>query len=141
MKNISLSFVVFLLLTFIMYGCTTNNSTATSSLIFKDISIEEAAELIKNNDGNPDFTILDVRTPGEFRTGHIENAVNLDFYAADFEDQLNNLDKTNKYLVYCRSGNRSGQAMKIMQSLDFREVYNLSYGITDWEASGYPTVK
>ena len=105
-----------------------------------DVSPAEAYDLVQTQAGNPDFVILDVRTPSEYAAEHIENAINIDFYAADFETQVGALDKTNIYLVYCQSGNRSGQAAAVMDSLGFEEIYNLTGGISAWIAAGYPTV-
>ncbi len=113
----------------------------TPTQIIKDITPQEAFTLIQENQNNPDFVIIDVRTPEEFADGHIENAVNIDFYAETFRDELNKLDKDKTYFIYCRSGNRSGSALDIMAELNFREVYNLSGGITAWGREGLPTVK
>ncbi|GEM_PF-3095679 len=113
----------------------------TDTRILKDISIQEAADLIKNNKNNPNFVILDVRTPVEFKEGYIESAINLDFYSTAFKDELDKLDKGRIYFIYCRTGNRSGQAMQIMESLNFRCVYNLSGGIVAWVSAGLPVVK
>jgi len=118
----------------ILLGC-------AGTKIYENISIQEAVELIENNKNNPDFTILDVRTLNEYETGHIQGAINLDFNAATFRDELDKLNKKNPCLVYCQSAIRSGQAMRIMESLGFKEVYNLSGGITDWIAGGLPVVK
>ncbi len=131
-------FFVLLTVSLIPAGCTVKDQTNTRT--FKNISVQEAAELIKDNGSNPHFTILDVRTPVEFSTGHIQGAINLDFNSASFRDELSKLDKEKTYLVYCKTGNRSGQAMKIMESLGFTEVYNLSAGIVDWISSGLPII-
>ncbi len=140
MKFANCPVVIFLLIIALLFsGCSGKEQTDTP--ILKNISIQEAAELIKDNASNPRFKILDVRTPEEFETGHIEDAINLDFYSVTFKDELDKLNKTNTYFVYCRSGNRSGQAMKMMESLGFKEVYNLSGGINDWIAAGLPVVK
>jgi len=82
-----------------------------------------------------------VRTPEEFADGHIENAINLDYYSETFGDELNKLDKNKTYLVYCRSGRRSRNALDIMEELNFREAYNMSGGIIEWKAEGLPTTK
>ena len=79
---------------------------------------------------------VDVRTPGEFMTGHIEGAQNIDFESGNFENQISTLDKNGTYAVYCRSGNRSGQAVAIMHDAGFHNVYNLNGGIIDWTNSG-----
>ena len=79
---------------------------------------------------------LDVRTPGEFMTGHIQGAQNIDFESGSFENEISTLDKNGTYAVYCRSGNRSGQAVAIMHDAGFHNVYNLNGGIIDWTNSG-----
>ena len=79
---------------------------------------------------------LDVRTPGEFMTGHIQGAQNIDFESGNFENQIAALDKNATYAVYCRSGNRSGQAVAIMHDAGFHNVYNLNGGIIDWTNLG-----
>ncbi len=84
------------------------------------------------------LVVLDVRTPEEFGAGRIADSVNLDFYAADFVDRLDALDKDVPYFVYCRSGNRSGQTIETMRDLGFTEVYELDGGIVSWAASGLP---
>ena len=68
---------------------------------------------------------LDVRTPEEFAESHLVGSVNVDFLAANFKEEISKYDQTKTYKVYCRSGNRSGQAVKIMQSLGFIDVENL----------------
>ena len=75
--------------------------------IIEDITPQEAFTLIQNNQDNPDFVILDVRTPKEFAEEYIEDATNMNFYSETFRDELNQLDKNKTYLVYCRSGGRS----------------------------------
>lgn len=63
--------------------------------------------------------ILDVRTPGEVAEGYLEGALFVDFMADDFANRIVELDKTADYIVHCRSGNRSGQAIVIMADLGF----------------------
>ena len=78
--------------------------------------------------------VLDVRTEEEFESGYIPNAINIDIrMGAGFIDELNKLDKTSPYYVYCRSGARSAQAVKIMQDMGFVFSYNLLGGILAWE--------
>ena len=109
--------------------------------IFKDVTAQEASDLIQQNKGNPDFLIIDVRTPEEFNDGHIENAILIDFYSEDFKDEIAQLDREKTYFVYCRSGNRSGQTIDILSELGFQEVYHLSAGIREWIEQGFPIVK
>lgn len=85
------------------------------------------------------FVLIDVRTIEEFNEGHIKDAVNIDFYKPTFEDEIDEFDKRKRYLIYCRSGNRSRQAMYLMRDLGFEEVYNLSHGIISWNENNFPT--
>ncbi len=73
--------------------------------------------------------ILDVRTPGEFAVGHIQGAFDIDFENQNFASEIQTLDKTKPYFVYCRSGNRSGQAVAIMKRQGFRNITELRGGI------------
>ncbi|GEM_PF-1655739 len=73
--------------------------------------------------------LIDVRTPGEYEAGHYDGAEMIDFYADDFTEQINALDKDSVYFIYCQSGNRSGQALRKMQALKFTKVYDLAGGI------------
>ena len=78
--------------------------------------------------------ILDVRTPEEVEEGVIKDAMHIDIYTGQaFVDALQDLDKSKNYYVYCRSGNRSGQACAIMNSLGFVNAYNLQGGVLEWE--------
>lgn len=121
-------------------GCVGQEANAPAQII-EHISPQDASTLIQENQNNPDFVILDVRTPEEFAEGYIENAINIDFYAETFRDDINRLDRSQTYLVYCRSGKRSASATQIMADLNFTEVYNLLGGIIDWKAAGLPFTK
>ena len=84
---------------------------------------------------------LDVRTPGEFAEGHVEGARLMDFQSGNFENEIATLDKNATYAIYCRSGNRSGQAVKTMQDAGFTNVFNMNGGVIDWANAGFPLVK
>lgn len=79
--------------------------------------------------------ILDVRTPDEIAEGYLEGALFVDFMAEDFKDQVVSLDKSADYLVHCRSGNRSGQAIVIMADLGFTGELVNGGGLEDAAAS------
>ena len=121
-------------------GCAPSE-VETPTQIIENVTPQEAFTLIQENQDNPDFVIIDVRTPEEFADGYIENAINIDYSSETFRNKLNKLDKDKTYLIYCRSGNRSGNALNIMAELNFREVYNMSGGIISWKAEGLPTVQ
>ncbi len=105
---------------------------------YQNISVTEAQTLIQQNEHNAIFTILDVRTSGEYNSSHLNGAFQRDFYASDFSQQLDVLNKERIYLIYCQSGNRSGQAFQIMQNLGFDHVYNMLGGISSWISNGLP---
>lgn len=79
----------------------------------------------------PWHVIIDVRSQGEFRSGKILGARNLDLNAS-FKDQVKNLPKDKTYLLYCRSGARSSNAAGIMADLGFEKIKNLKGGIMSW---------
>jgi phage shock protein E len=84
-----------------------------------------------------EYVVIDVRTPEEYAAGKVfADAALIDFYAADFRTKLSQLDKDQSYLIYCRSGNRTGQTLNIMKSLGFTKVYDLAGGKNAWEQSG-----
>ena len=78
--------------------------------------------------------ILDVRTPEEFETSRIPNSKNIDFYnPQNFMQEIEKLDKSNSYYVYCRTGVRSANSCQLMNELGFHKVYNLLGGIVEWK--------
>ena len=126
-------------------GCAyiTGENTCTQPYEQKiyDVTTDIAYNLIQENTGNPDFIVIDVRTPEENASGYIDAAINIDYYAPDFNAHLEALDKDKTYLIYCRTGRRSAGARDIVAELGFREVYNMSGGIVAWEAEGLPVVR
>lgn len=88
-----------------------------------------------------DMVILDIRTPKEFKDGHLQGAKNLDYFAADFEAKVDALDKSKTYLIHCASGGRSGKAMKLFASKKFATVYHMNDGYKGWVAGKLPIVK
>ena len=113
---------------------------APPTQIIEDITPQEAFNLIQENQDNLDFVIIDMRNPEEFTDGHIEDAINLDYRSETFQNKLSTLDRDKAYLIYCATGIRSGSALDMMAELDFREVYNISGGITQWKAEELPIV-
>ena len=85
--------------------------------------------------------LIDIRTTDEYAAGHLAASVQMDYYAPAFKDKLSKLDKSAKYLIYCRSGKRSAAALKMMQDLGFSDIHDIAGGITAWQAAGLPVVK
>ena len=102
------------------------------------VTSQEAFDLIQENQGNPGFIIVDVRTSSEYRAAHIRGALNIDVRLSSFGAALELLSKDDTYLVYCRTGNRSRNALCQMEKLGFSNTYHLSDGITEWVGAGFP---
>lgn len=97
----------------------------------EDLSQEEWASQLEED---VNAVVLDVRTDAEVAGGIIPKAIHIDIYKGQlFVDEIEALDKSKNYYVYCRSGNRSGKACAIMHQLGFANAYNLEGGILRWE--------
>lgn len=120
--------------TMVLASC--GGSTATEADLQLS-PVDEVSEIV----GNPPegLVILDIRTPEEFAAGHIAGAINIDYYASDFEQRLGVLDLDVPYVMYCNSGNRSSNTLPLMDSIGFSEVYELDGGIQAWLGAGLPT--
>jgi rhodanese-related sulfurtransferase len=88
-----------------------------------------------------DVFVLDVRTEREFKKGHLEDAVLIDYYRRDFKRRIAALDKAEPYLIYCYSGARSKAALRLMDSLGFQNIRHIKGGIRDWKREGLPLVR
>ncbi len=82
--------------------------------------------------------LLNGGTDGEAARGFIPGAINVDYYAPDFREQLMRLDRNVPYVIYCRTGFRSASTVSIMRELSFTEIYSLAGGFMEWKAQGYP---
>lgn len=84
------------------------------------------------------YELIDIRTIEEFNEGHLKNAKQSDFYKTqEFSAYLDSLDKNKKYLIYCRSGNRTNTALQIMKSKGFKNVSDLADGYNSWISNGF----
>ncbi len=101
------------------------------------VSPQQALDLSKD----PDIVVIDVRTPEEFAEGYIDGADMIDFYADTFADDIAALDPDDTYLLYCRSGNRSGQTAALMQQLGFENVYDMDGGVAAYGEQGLPLIR
>lgn len=101
----------------------------------RDVDLMTAVRMIESL---PDLVILDVRMPVEHAEHRIQDSINLDFYADDFEHQLAQFDRQASYLVYCRSGGRSAFTLDIMQDLGFIDFAHMPVGIEGWIQAGFP---
>lgn len=77
--------------------------------------------------------VIDVRTPEEYKAGHLPNALLMDFKQPDFERRIRELDRSKRYLLHCRSGKRSAGALQLFRQNGFKKVYHLKGGIEAWK--------
>jgi rhodanese-related sulfurtransferase len=122
-RNLSISILVWALIA----SCTGQKNNNLSPKDFKDRM-------------TPDVTVLDVRTPGEFKSGHLDKAINIDIKSDQFEAKCGQLDKSKPVLVYCLGGGRSSRAGKMLRDKGFT-VQELKGGIDAWQDEGFPVVK
>lgn len=101
----------------------------TEGILNVDVDVDAFAAIL---DTSREGLLLDVRTDREFAMGRIRGAMQIDFYRDDFQPELEKLNPDIPVYVYCRSGNRSGQAAKMMKSMGFKTVYNLEGGMGAW---------
>lgn len=124
----------FLSLALFIAGCSSNVSSQSGAQVGKTAEVKQidAAQFVQMaKDSNT--VIIDVRTPGEVAEGYIPGATKfIDYNGSDFESQIMGLDTNKTYLVYCKSGNRSGKATTFMVQHGFKNVCNLQGGISAW---------
>lgn len=133
--------LLYLALTVLSFACSKKSETTSQEAevtISETIQAEDFAQKINSFDNE---VIIDVRTPEELAGGYIEGAINIDYKADDFKTKLSSLDKDKTYFVYCAAGRRSRGAADLMKELNFKEVYDLSGGFTNWSAQGFPVKK
>ena len=138
-KSIVITVFQFLVIGFLFtQGSFAGNREFTDN-IYKRITAIQSDSLIKANEINPNFVILDVRTPGEWNNYHISGSINRSTGLTDFTEQLNLLPKHKIFLLHCQSGSRSAGAFAKMQNQGFSEVYEMIGGISSWRNAGLPT--
>jgi len=76
--------------------------------------------------------LVDVRTPGEFNAGHLEKAINIDWLGDSFSAEFEKIEKNQTIYLYCKSGKRSADATKFLDSLGYKNVVNLEGGYIAW---------
>jgi rhodanese-related sulfurtransferase len=133
--------VLFLVLTGVLPLSISCQSGNNDNLINEDILVREAFQMIKENISNPDFIILDTRTPSEYQRGHISNSKFINYASSNFKNEIQQLDTSKVYLIYCHSGGRSKTTLNLMKKYGFKEAYNMIGGIVAWNKAGYKLVK
>ena len=117
--------VVILSLVFV-FSCELLNTT--------EISMISESDFVEIQDS--DYILIDVRTQDEFDLGHIDSAINLDFYSDTFQNEILSLPKNEKIMLYCRTNNRSSKTAAILKQNGYRDILVISGGITEWVKNG-----
>ncbi|WAC42442.1 thioredoxin domain-containing protein [Pedobacter sp. SL55] len=105
------------------------------------ITSVSATELTKQLEKEHHIQLLDVRTPSEFKNGHIQNAINANINDKHFEDKIAALDKTKPVYVYCLSGGRSKIAVKQLSAVGFKNIVEMPGGMMEWRTNNLPETK
>ena len=100
----------------------------------KEISVISDAQFTEIQD--TDYILVDVRTTEEYESGHIQNAVNFDFYSESFQKEILSLDKSSSIILYCRTQNRSTKTANYLKENGYKEITVLEGGITSWVKNG-----
>lgn len=138
-KNMKFSMSVILLSLAMVLSLSCNvKSQEKNSQQENVIQVVEASEYDMLKTGE---ILIDIRTPEEFESGHLEGAVNINFFDADFMEQLSAFNKEESVFIYCRSGGRSAKASSKMQAAGFTKVIDLKGGIKSWRKNNLKIVK
>jgi rhodanese-related sulfurtransferase len=109
-----------------------------SMATFIDLTPQQFSQDLQSNG----YTLIDVRTIDEYNAGHIANAKQSDYYQTQaFTAYIGSLDRNGKYLVYCKTGVRSGLVMQMMRDMGFINVSDLQGGYNAWLAAALPVEK
>jgi rhodanese-related sulfurtransferase len=130
-----------LLLSLPACGQQSSQSVDLASTELAPFSALNPAQFLEKMNTDTSVVVVDVRTADECNEGIIPGAIRVDFYQENkLQQALSSWDKTRTYLVYCRSGGRSGQTLDLMKARGYKNAYHLDGGIGAWSRSGQPVV-
>ena len=107
-----------------------------SCQIFESTEINEISDAQFTEIQDSDYILVDVRTIEEYESGHIQDAVNFDFYSESFQNDILSLDKSSSIILYCRTQNRSTKTANYLKENGYKEITVLEGGITSWVKNG-----
>ena len=107
-----------------------------SCQIFESNEINEISDAQFTEIQDTNYILVDVRTAEEFESGHIQDAVNFDFYSESFQNDILTLDKSSSIILYCRTQNRSTKTANYLKENGYKEIIVLAGGITSWVKNG-----
>ena len=108
----------------LMLGCNSQQNNGVSLITANELKSVLDTKTVQ---------LVDVRTPEEFSSGNIDKAININYFSDSFKADITALDKDKPVYLYCRSGNRSAKAARILQQLGYSKLYDLQGGIIAWE--------
>ena len=111
---------------FLVYSCQ----------IFESTEINEISDAQFTEIQDSDYILVDVRTAEEYESGHIQDAVNFDFYSESFQNDILTLDKSSSIILYCRTQNRSTKTANYLKENGYKDITVLEGGITSWVKNG-----
>ena len=138
-NNKSLFIILVIIISIITLLFLTNTKSTKENVYPQEITKLNSEDFVSQYKQNENTILIDVRTPEEFQSGHIEGAINIDFNNQNFETQIQSLDPNIQYFVYCRSGDRSGQAISVMKKYGFQNILELKGGLAS--SQNIPLVK
>jgi rhodanese-related sulfurtransferase len=134
----------------VLMGCGSADDEISEVNIIEECQAEDGCDNFVSGTLSPEefkkkldsgeYDLIDMRTHDEYMNERIADVPNIDIYEDDFNDRLNYLDKEKKYLIYCRSGNRTKMGLNRMKAYGFKEAYDLEGGINAWKEAGFPTI-
>ena len=137
--NIKKSHFLFISLLWIsLVSCGQKQKDGSADQDGSKISLISSTEL---NKANKDILLIDVRTPEEYASGHLENSVKMDYKADNFKELIAELDTNQDVYVYCKVGGRSNNSAKMMEKMGFKKIYDLEGGILQWEKEDFKIIK
>jgi phage shock protein E len=146
-KSVAIALLILLVIPFTLSGCDYITGAALSPNFISPLSLPPYSDITPQLANtflmlsSVQIRFIDVRTPAEYTAGHIPSAINVDYNASNFKDQISMLNRNVRYTVYCQTGYRSNLARKVMQELGFKYVFNINGGFNAWVAAELPVEK
>lgn len=133
-------YTAIVLITMICFGsCKSTSKNANTEL--PSLAAPVSFQRILSKTPTNQKVLIDVRTLDEYRNGHIEYAINIDYYGNDFEEKIKELDTTKVIFIYCKKGGRSASVHRAMREVGIPKICELDGGFNAWEKEHLPIVQ
>ena len=140
-KERDMNHLIRVLFAIVLIGVFASSCQSKSENPINNVVVDAARDLITKDET---VIVLDVRTPNEYVTGHIEGALNINITETDFSERVSKLDRDKTYIVHCSANvenGRSAKSLEIMSSFGFEKLLNMEGGIVAWEQNGHPLIR